>query len=107
MLAQAAALASLADENQVARAQENNRAGKQQMYSAFKELGLRYAPTEANFVLVDTEKQSKEVFQELLKRGVIIRTGDPFGMPTWIRVTIGTPEMNERFISALREVLSA
>jgi histidinol-phosphate aminotransferase len=106
-LAQAAALASLSDAEQVRRAQVNNREGKEQMYAAFKELGLRYAPTEANFILVDIERDSKAAFQELLKRGVIVRTGDPFGMPTWIRVTIGTRAMNERFISALREVLSA
>jgi histidinol-phosphate aminotransferase len=103
-LAQAAALASLDDEEQVTRARINNREGKEQLYAAFQEMGLRFAPTEANFVLVDIERDSKTAFNELIKRGVIVRTGDPFGMPTWIRVTIGTHEMNERFIAALREV---
>lgn len=106
-IAQAAALASLADEGQVQRAFDLNQNGKEQMYAGFKELGLTFAPTEANFVLVNVERESKVIFQELLKRGVIVRTGDPFGMPQWIRVTIGTREMNERFISALREILSA
>ncbi|MDF2440183.1 MAG: histidinol-phosphate aminotransferase [Abditibacteriota bacterium] len=106
MLAQAAAIASLQDTAQVDRAQSVNREGKNYFYTSFDEMGLTYAPTEANFVLVDTGLPSKDVFQELLKRGVIVRTGDPFGMPTWLRVTIGTPEMNERFISSLRAILS-
>jgi histidinol-phosphate aminotransferase len=106
-LAQAAALASLADEGQVQRARECNAAGKAQLYAAVKDLGLICAPTEANFLLINVERDSKTVFGELLKRGVIVRTGDPFGMPQWLRVTIGTREMNERFISALREVLAA
>ena len=106
MLAQAAAIASLQDAGQVTRAQNVNREGKKYFYAAFDEMGLNYAPTEANFVLVDTGKPSKDVFQELLKRGVIVRTGDPFGLPTWLRVTIGTTEMNERFISSLRAILS-
>ena len=104
-LAQAAALASLKDEHQVLRAREVNAQGKQQMYSAFDEMGLEYSQSEANFVLVNCERDSKTLFGELIKRGVIVRTGDPFGMPTWLRVTVGTREMNERFISALREIL--
>ena len=84
-----------------------NAAGKAQLNAAFAELGLEYSQTEANFVFVNCKHPSKELFNELLKRGVIVRTGDPFGMPTWLRVTIGTPEMNARFISALREVLPA
>jgi len=106
-LAQAAAIASLDDAHQVARAQEVNGVGKKQLYAAFDAMGLEYAPTEANFILVNTGQPSKLVFQELLKGGVIVRTGDPFGMPTWVRVTIGTWEMNERFISALRAAIAA
>lgn len=106
-LAQVAALASLKDESQVLRARAVNAAGKQQMYAAFDEMGLEYSQSEANFLLVNCERDSKTLFQELIKRGVIVRTGDPFGMPTWLRVTIGTREMNERFISALRGVLNA
>lgn len=105
-LAQAAAIASLNDDQQVASAQKVNQAGKAQFYAGFDSMGLTFIPTEANFVLVDCERDSRQVFTELLRHGVIVRTGDPFGMPTWIRVTIGTSEMNERFISALRTVLN-
>lgn len=106
-LAQAAALASLNDDGQLQRARDVNGQGKAQLAAAFDALGLEYSDTQANFVLVNCRREAKELFGELLKRGVIVRTGDPFGMPHWLRVTVGTREMNERFISALREILKA
>ena len=63
-------------------------------------------PSQANFVFLDTRADSKAVFQALLRRGVIVRTGDIFGLPTFIRVTIGTPEENARFVAALEAVLA-
>jgi histidinol-phosphate aminotransferase len=104
-LAQAAAIASLDDAEQVTQAQQVNLAGLQQLYSAFDEMGLAYTPSEANFVLFDCARDAKSVELELMKRGVIVRCG--FGLPTHIRVTVGTQAMNERFISSLRDVLSA
>jgi len=104
-LAQVAALASLQDPEQVERARRMNREGKEQLYRAFTELGLPYVPSQANFVLVDVKRDSRQVFAALLRRGVIVRTGDIFGLPTHLRVTVGKPEENERFIAALREVL--
>lgn len=105
-VAQAGAIASLEDAEHVTRSRKLNSEGKQYFYKEFDRLGLPYAPSEANFVWVDLKKDSREAFKELLKRGVIIRTGDIFGMPTHARVTIGTSEENTRFISALEEVLS-
>jgi histidinol-phosphate aminotransferase len=106
MLAQAAAIASLHDATQVPNAQELNSSGKAQLYAAFEDMGLNYVPTEANFVLVDCGRDTKALINDLLRHGVIVRTFAPHALPTWIRVTIGTREMNERFISALRAVLS-
>ena len=106
MAAQAAAVASLSDEEQVAKARENNGRGRDYLCAQFAEMGLEYVPTQANFVLVNTQRASKEMFDALLRGGVIVRTGDPFGLPTWLRVTIGTPKMNERFISSLRAILT-
>lgn len=103
-IAQAAAIASLEDPNQVKKAYETNAAGKKYFYQELDAMNVPYIPTEANFILLDCGLPSKEAFQELLKYGVIVRTGNPFGMPTWLRVTIGTPSMNERFIRALREI---
>ncbi len=105
-VAQAGALASLADPEQVRRTRELNRRAKEYIYAELDKMGLPYTPTQANFVWIDVQRDCKEVFNQLLRRGVIVRTGDIFGAPTHIRVTTGTDEQNERFISALREVMA-
>jgi len=104
-VAQAAALASLEDGEQVARTRALNREGRDYFCREFARLGLRYAPSEANFVWVDVRRDCRVVFEGLLRRGVIVRTGDIFGAPRHIRVTTGTREQNERFVKALEEVL--
>lgn len=106
LLAQAAGVAALADTEHLRRTLEMNRDGKAQLYAAFQRLGLEFAPTEANFVWVDVRRDSRAVFEALLRRGVIIRTGDVFGAPTHLRVTIGTTEENDLFLAALPDVLS-
>ncbi|MBO8158468.1 histidinol-phosphate transaminase [Thermosyntropha sp.] len=105
LLAQIAAEAALDDIEHVKKSCRLNREGKNYLYSQFEEMGLKYVPTEANFIFVDTGRNSREVFQKLLQLGVIVRTGDIFGFPSFIRVTIGTEEENKRFINALKEVL--
>jgi histidinol-phosphate aminotransferase len=105
-IAQVGAIASLDDPDQVERSLKVNSEGKNYLYSEFEAMSLPYLPTEANFIWFDCKRDCRPVFQELLKRGVIIRTGDIFGCPTFFRVTIGTREQNERFIRTLREVLA-
>lgn len=102
---QVGALAALNDTPHLQQSQEINNSGKAYLYAQFKEMGLDYVPTEANFIFVDTGKNCKEVFSALLAEGVIIRTGDIFGYPEFIRVTVGTPGENERFIKSLKKVL--
>ncbi len=104
-LAQAAAIAALDDQGHIRNSVEVNATGRHQLEGAFDEMSLRYVPSQANFVFVNIGVDSAKVFNELLKQGVIIRTGTPFGMSNWIRVTVGTPEMNERFLAALKAVL--
>ncbi len=106
-LAQWAAIASLQDPQQVPRSRAANEAGKAYLYAAFARLGLPYVPTQANFILVDTLQPCREVFAKLLREGIIVRTGDIFGYPSKIRVTIGTEEENTRFIAALERVLGS
>jgi histidinol-phosphate aminotransferase len=106
-LAQAAACASLRDPNQVERSRKVNREGKAALTAAFDSIGLPYAPTEANFILVDVKRDCRAVYEGLLRRGVIVRTGDIFGLPTHLRVTIGTSEQNERFLRELCAILQA
>lgn len=104
-IAQAGALASLGDPEQVERSRRVNSDGKKYLYREFEAMGLPYVPTEANFIFVDIKTNCRPVFNEMLKRGVIVRTGDIFGLPTFIRVTIGTEAENKRFIQTLREAL--
>ena len=104
-IAQSAALASLEDRAQVEQAVEMNRHGKHYLCGQFNAMGLTYAPSQANFIFVDIGIDSVQAFDALRARGFAVRTGDIFGMPTHIRVTIGTPEQNEQFVAALREVL--
>jgi len=105
-LAQVAALASLNDETFKKACIENNSKGKEYFYESFKELNLEYIPTQGNFIMVNVEKDSVAVFNEILKRGICVRAGTEFGMPTWLRVTIGRPEENELFVRKLKEVLN-
>jgi histidinol-phosphate aminotransferase len=105
MVAQVAALAALDDTDHVNKSVEVNSMGKKYLYSEFEKISLYYVPTDANFIFVDTGKNCQEVFKALLQMGIIIRTGDIFGHPNFIRVTVGTASENERFIQGLRQVL--
>ncbi len=106
VLAQAAGIAALRDFEHLKRTRDMNRAGRRAFYAAFDEMGLPYAPSEANFVWVDTRRDSRELSDALLRRGVIVRAGAAFGAPSHIRVTIGLPEENARFIQQLKEILA-
>ncbi len=104
-MAQEVAIAALQDTDHTAQTLAVNRRGKAEFYAAFEKMGLIYTPTYGNFVWFDTGRDSKEVFTALLHRGVITRTGDIFGAPTHLRVTIGTDAENTKFLTALREIL--
>lgn len=106
-LAQVAGIASLNDPQQVTRTRELNRRAKEYMYRELDSMGIPYTPTQANFLWIDVKRDCRQVFKQLLQRGVIVRTGDIFGCPTHLRVTTGTDEQNERFIRTLREVLAS
>lgn len=102
-LAQEAALASLEDTAHLARGRENNDAGKEFLYRSLEERGIAYVPTQANFLLVRVD-DSRAAFRSLLRRGVIVRPADAFGLSGFLRVTIGLPAENRRFVEALAEV---
>jgi histidinol-phosphate aminotransferase len=107
LLAQVAATAALGDKEHLERSRKVNHEGKEYLYKEFEKMQLDYVPTESNFIFVDTGKDCKAVFQQMLKLGVIVRSGDIFGYPTFIRVTVGTSEENQRFIDSLQKVLGA
>jgi len=82
----------------------SNQEGKKYLYRELKKLELLYVPTETNFIFVDVKKDSEVIFEKLLKKGVIIRPGKPYGCSNFIRVTIGTSYENKKFIQAIREI---
>jgi len=105
-LAQAAAIAALGDAAYLEEAYASNKAGKAQLCAAFDKLNLRYVPSYGNFVLVHVG-DAPRINLELLKRGVIVRPVAGDGLPEWLRVSIGLPHENARFIDALTAILTA
>ncbi len=103
-LAQAAALAALADADYVEESRLLNQAGVAQLTAGLEGLGVRYVPSHANFVLAKVGAAS-EVNTALLKQGVIVRPVANYGLPEWLRITVGLPEENTRFITALAKAL--
>jgi len=102
-LAQSAARTALADERHVAKTRENNALGLDFLTSEFESMGLETIPSCANFILVKVG-DGQGVFEGLQKLGVITRPMGGYQLPEWIRVTVGTPEENERCVVALREL---
>ena len=104
-LAQVAAAAALRDQAHVAHTRALNREGLNLFSAACERLGLRYVPSYANFLLIEIGERCAQVHQQLLERGILTRTGEVFGMPTYLRVNTGTPEQNARFVEALTDAL--
>ncbi|HEX9818238.1 MAG TPA: histidinol-phosphate transaminase [Methylomirabilota bacterium] len=104
-LAQVAALAALEDQSHTLECVRMIEAGRHYLYDEFNALGVKYVPSRANFILVDVGRSASDIYQRLLKEGVIVRPMTPFGMESALRVTIGTPQENRRLIKALRHVL--
>lgn len=101
----AAAEAALGDEEFIARSAEINRRGMAQLTAAFTELGLEWIPSAGNFVTFKVG-DAIGINQALLRQGVIVRPIGAYGMPHWLRVSIGLPEENARFIAALKQALA-
>ncbi|MEO0314333.1 MAG: histidinol-phosphate aminotransferase [Pseudomonadota bacterium] len=108
-LAQAAAIAALQDEAFLKKSAEINTQGYRQLTTAFDQMGIAYVPSVGNFVLFragDEENAGAKVNLALLKQGIIVRPVGNYGLPQWLRVSIGLPEENEAFIIALKSVLA-
>jgi histidinol-phosphate aminotransferase len=108
-LAQAAAVAALNDTEFLQRSAQLNRDGYRQLTQTFDELGLEYVPSFGNFVMVKVgadEGAGARVNLALLKQGIIVRPVANYGLPQWLRVTIGLPQENAAFIDALKKLLA-
>lgn len=104
-VAQAAAIAALDDQDFIQTCREKNREGIEQFYAFCEKFKLKCYPTQTNFILIDFNRNGDEVFQYLLKRGFIVRSGVALGFPTAVRITVGTKEENEEIIQRLTEML--
>ena len=104
-VALAAAEAALDDDEFLAQSAELNRRGMQQLTAAFAALGLEWIPSAGNFVTFKIG-DAAGINHALLQQGVIVRPIAGYGMPHWLRVSIGLPEENSRFISALKQALA-
>ncbi|WP_323752538.1 histidinol-phosphate transaminase [Marinobacter sp.] len=106
-IALAAAAAVLDDDAYLSRSREVNEAGLLQLAEGFKKIGVAFIPSVGNFIAVDVGEQSADVYQALLSRGVIVRPVAGYGMPNHLRVSVGLPEENERFLLALSDALQS
>lgn len=107
--AQAAAMAALNDQDFLDKSAKINAEGYRQLTKAFEELNLEYVPSYGNFVLVrvgNDNEAGARVNLALLKKGIIVRPVGGYGLPQWLRITIGLPKENEAVIQALKDILS-
>lgn len=104
-LAQIAAYYALDDIDYINAVKELNKISLEYLYNEFKSLNLNFIESYANFVMVDVKTDSTEIFNKLLRKGIIVRPGNAFGMSSFIRVTTGTMDENKLFIKNLVEVL--
>jgi histidinol-phosphate aminotransferase len=104
-MALAAAEAALQDQDFVKRSVEANRQGMARLTQGFGNIGLDYIPSVGNFVTVNVGRPVEEVDQALLHKGCIARPVANYGLPNYLRVTVGLERENERFLQALSEVL--
>ena len=106
-LALAAACAALDDADYLAQSRQLNDAGMAQLEAGLRELGLSWIPSKGNFIAVDFGRDTAAINQALLHEGVIVRPVAGYGMPNFLRVSIGLPAENARFLEALAKVLGA
>jgi histidinol-phosphate aminotransferase len=104
-LAMVAACAALEDHAFIAQSREVNAAGLKQLEAGFRRLGLEYIPSRGNFITFRAGDAAR-VYDSLLRQGVIVRPIAGYGMPQHLRVTVGLPQHNERFLAALERALA-
>ena len=105
-IAQAGALAGLEDDEHQRQTRELTITGREWLQKEFAAMSLQFVPSHANFVLVKVG-DGRAVFQALMKRGIIVRDMNAYGLPEWIRVSIGTREQMERFVAELKRLPNA
>jgi histidinol-phosphate aminotransferase len=105
-LALVAAEAALTDDGHLQQTITVNTLGMQQLTDGFKNLGLEWIPSAANFVLVDLKQAGQPIYEALLRKGVIVRPVGNYDLPNHLRISIGTKEENQVFLQALTDTLA-
>ncbi len=105
-LAQAAGIAALKDEDFLQKTLAATHSGIDFFSREFDRMGLEYLPSQANFIMVDMNEDATRIFQTMLEKGVIVRSMKSYGFDTFLRITIGTKEENERCLSVLEDILN-
>ena len=103
-LAQAGGLAAMDDEAHTQKTRQNNAEGRKFLEDALREMGVEFVPSSANFILLRVG-EARRVFTELQARGIIVRPVENYGLPEWLRISIGTPPQNRRCLKALQKIL--
>ena len=104
-LAQVAAIAALEDKNFLQKTVDIVQEGLDFLYDSLERLGIKYFPSQANFFLIDVEKDADEIFEKMLRQGVIVRSMTSYGYPNYIRINVGLRNENVRFIKALEKAI--
>ena len=104
-LGQIAAIAAIEDQEYVKECRQRNREGMAQFEKFCNEKQLKYYSSQANFILIDFGTSGNEVFQYLLERGYIVRSGNALGFPTSVRVTVGSTEENNGAMEVMNQYL--
>lgn len=105
-LAQAASIAALEDQKFIQNCKKANREGLKLYYKFCEKHNLSYYPSQGNFILIDFGLDGNDVFQYLLERGYIVRSGQALGFPTSVRITVGSTEQNEEIIEKLEMMVT-
>ena len=105
VLAQAAGIAALGDEGFVEKSVRANAEGRRYLCREVERMGLEHAESHTNFILVRVGPNATKVYERLLERGIIVRPCKQYDLPEFLRISIGTPEQNERLIDALETLL--
>lgn len=102
-IAQTAAAAALKDKTHLKRTQAVVRKGKEFWYRELDRMGLEYIPTQTNFILVNVQQSGTALFQQLLRKGIIVRDMKAYGLDQFVRITIGSEGENRRCLRALKK----
>ncbi|MEV2907220.1 histidinol-phosphate transaminase [Paenibacillus larvae] len=105
-MAQAAAKAAISDQDFIESCRLKNSEELRYLNEQFKRLNLEAFPAHGNFIMVNTRRPAAKVFEGLLRKGFIVRSGDNLDFPSHIRVTVGNNEQNKQFVAALEQILA-